>query len=160
MVGGKIMKTKLLTICLLLFTSQVFAEIKSFQKPITDAEIAEMFMMKEKCAANSTLILHIFETRPDKKKFIQEEEAVLIRFNYFTKSLIKYSKDKDKFLSEEEITKKTLIRVNDLAKIMAKDLEMPIIIEDMEFCKSVFEQIPKIYKELIFEDDLKNIPEE
>ena len=154
------MKIKLLTICLLLFTSQVFAEIKSIQKLMTDAEIAEMFMQVEKCAANSTLILHIFETRPDKKKFIHKEEAMLIRFNFFTKYLIKYPEDKDKFLSEEEITKKTLKRVNDLAKIMAKDLGMPIIIKDMEFCKSVFEQIPKIYKELIFEDDLKNVPEE
>jgi len=128
------MKTKILTICLLLFTSQVVAEIKSIQK----LKDPDPIYVLERCAANSISLLQLLESMKNKaKEEMDFQEIMTKRFNFFALTLINYRQDQNKNLSKDEIEKITFSRIFNLAKTVSKDIEKPYFNEDMAYCKSI-----------------------
>ena len=128
------MKTKLLTVCFLLFTSQVFAETKSL-KENTDMD---PILVIYRCAANTFSIIQLVELMEDKgKEEMDFQEVMKIRFNFFVDTLINYHHDHNKNFSRDEITEKTLSEIADLSKIVSRDIKKPYFHEDTAFCKSI-----------------------
>ena len=128
------MKTKLFTICLLLVTSQAFAETKSIQK----LKDPDPIYVLERCAANSFKVFNVFREKQNKDNEEMEfQEIMKKRFNFFVDTLKNYHQHHDKFLSEEEITEKTLDRISELVLIISKEQEKPDFFEDTAFCKTL-----------------------
>ena len=93
------MKTKLLTICLLLFTSQVFAEIKSIQK----LKNPDPIYVLERCAANTVALLQLVDSMKNKaKEEMDFQKELEKRFNFFSVTLVNYRRDQNKNLSKDE----------------------------------------------------------
>ena len=127
-------KIKLLLICLLLVTPQVFAEMKSIQK-LNDAD---PIYVLERCTANSYSLLQLSESMKNKgKEEMDFQEVITKRFNLFTGTLMNYHQDQNKNLSKDDISKKTFTRIANLVKIVFKDIEKPYCNEDMAYCKSI-----------------------
>ena len=130
------MKTKLLTICLLLFTSQVFAEIKSIQK----LKNPDPIYVLERCAANTVALLQLVDSMKNKaKEEMDFQKELEKRFNFFSVTLVNYRRDQNKNLSKDEIEKITFTRIRNLGKTIYKDMKTSYFKEDMGYCKSIEE---------------------
>tara|TARA_B100001057_G_C22645799_1_gene870032 strand:- start:608 stop:1012 length:405 start_codon:yes stop_codon:yes gene_type:complete len=128
------MKIKLLLICLLFVTPQVFAETKSIQK----LNNPDPIYVLERCAANSFSLLQLLESMKNKgKEEMDFQKVITKRFNFFVGTLINYHQDQNKNLSKDEVSKKIFTRIADLVKTVSKDIEKPYFNEDMAYCKSI-----------------------